>query len=96
MSHRDPLYQLFEQHLYNCLFDEETSDQFVYRVVADYLEHILKTASIPIKVSEFVENDLRDEVREMLLKKTYGHFSLAEFRRVQQDKAPSKELRRQS
>ena len=77
----DPLYSIFEQHLMNALIEEETTEDFVTRVVQDYLGRIGQYGSIPRTFVEVVESDLKDEVLEMLRKKTYGHFSLATFRK---------------
>ena len=85
MKNRDPLYEIFENHLYSSWFEDESNDQFIFRVVTDYMEHLQEIAFIPITSSELVENDLREEVKLMLLKKTYGHFNLAEFRKAQDE-----------
>ncbi|MES2965522.1 MAG: hypothetical protein V4760_16700 [Bdellovibrionota bacterium] len=79
----DPLYYLFEQHLFNALVEDEGTDAFLARVVDDYVMRLIATGTvIPREVLPTIENDLREEVLEMLRKKTYGHFSLADFRRA--------------
>ena len=86
----DPLYSIFEQHLMNALIEEETTEDFVLRVVRDYLGRLDQVGSIPRYFVESIETDLKDEVLEMLRKKTYGHFSLDSFRkteRIRLDKA---------
>lgn len=77
----DPLYSIFEHHLLNALVEEETSDEFVTRVVRDYLLNVSHKAVIMKQHQAMIEEDLRDEVLEMLRKKIYGHFSLADFRK---------------
>lgn len=77
----DPLYSIFEQHLMNALIEEETTEDFVTRVVRDYICRIGHQGSIPRNFVETIETDLKDEVLEMLRKKTYGHFSLDIFRK---------------
>lgn len=79
----DPLYSIFEQHLMNALIEEETTEDFVTRVVRDYLGRIGQSGSIPRNFVETIETDLKDEVLEMLRKRTYGHFSLDSFRKTQ-------------
>lgn len=79
----DPLYSIFEQHLMNALIEEETTEDFVTRVVRDYLGRVGQRGSIPQSFVESVETDLKDEVLEMLRKKTYGHFSLDSYRKSQ-------------
>jgi hypothetical protein len=77
----DPLYRLFEQHLFNAIVEEETADEFLKRVVSDYLDRLTSNGIIPREHLMAIENDLRDEVLEMLRKKTYGHYSLSDFRK---------------
>ncbi len=79
----DPLYVIFEQHLLNALVEEESTEEFVNRVVQDYIAGVSDSASISRQHLPMVEDDLREEVLEMLRKKTYGHYSLKEFRQAQ-------------
>jgi hypothetical protein len=79
----DPLYQLFEQHLLNALVEEESTEEFVNRVVQDYIAGFGEHALISRQHLPMVQDDLREEVMEMLRKKTYGHYSLKEFRKAQ-------------
>ncbi len=78
----DPLYSIFEQHLMNALIEEETTEDFVTRVARDYLGRIGQRGSIPTSFVESIETDLKDEVLEMLRKRTYGHFNLDSYRRT--------------
>lgn len=79
----DPLYLIFEQHLFTALVEEEHVDDFMARVVADYMAHLNVIGTvIPQSLRPTLEQDLRDEVLEMYRKKTYGHYSLAEFRKA--------------
>lgn len=80
----DPLYFVFEQHLYTALVEDETTDAFLERVVADYLGRLNSGGTtVPQTFRETLETDLRDEVLEMLRKKTYGHYNLASYRQAQ-------------
>ncbi len=81
-SQNDQLYAIFEQHLLNALVEEESTEEFLNHVVQDYLMTVTKNGIIPQEVRHTVEDDLREEVLEMLRKKTYGHYSLKEFRRA--------------
>lgn len=92
-THPDMLYNIFEQHLFNALVEEETTDEFLDHVVGDYLARIRKTAIIPQDFSDSIESDLRDEVLEMLRKKIYGHFNLSAYRKAQ---TPPTKKRRES
>jgi calcineurin-like phosphoesterase len=80
-SGHDLLYTLFEQHLFNALVENETSDEFLARVVAEYIKLLSSRGMITREHRSIIEEDLKEEVLEMLRKKTYGHFNLAAFRR---------------
>lgn len=77
----DPLYAFFEQRLYSSDFEDETQEEFIFRVVENYVESLIKKAHIPLNYLTRLQEDLEEEVQEMLQIKTYGHFSLQEFRR---------------
>jgi hypothetical protein len=82
-SGHDLLYTLFEQHLFNALVENETSDEFLGRVVGEYIKLLQSRGTITREHRAMIEDDLREEVLEMLRKKTYGHFNLAAFRKAQ-------------
>ena len=79
---KDPLYLIFEHHLLNCLVENEGTDDFIKRVVQEYIELLNHAGRVPPQQMLALEADLRDEVLEMVRKKTYGHYSLAEFRKT--------------
>ncbi len=81
MPAQDPLYHLFEQHLLNALVENESTEDFLNRVVQDYLGTLDRQGMIPRGQISIIESDLKEEVLEMYRKKTYGHFSLASFRK---------------
>lgn len=90
-SPMDRLYAIFEQHLLNALVEEETTEEFLNRVVHDYLTDLSESTVILDEHRPSIEEDLRDEVLEMLRKKTYGYYSLKEFRKAtHSDAAPTK------
>lgn len=83
LTDNDLLYSIFEHHLFNALVEDESSDEFFKRVVGDYLLELKRLGSqIPREHHASVESDLREEVLEMFRKKTYGHYSLAAFRKA--------------
>lgn len=84
----DLLYTIFEHYLFNALVENETTDEFLTNVVQEYLERLSQHGAISRDHLATIECDLRDEVLEMLRKKTYGHFSLREFRKAHCDKQP--------
>ena len=75
----DPLYIIFEKHLYDNSYD--TPQDFSCAVVGEYVEH-LKTNGLlmPDKQAEQIIEDLLDEVKNMLIKKTYGCLSIEDYK----------------
>jgi hypothetical protein len=93
----DPLYALFEQHLFTALVEEEATDAFIERVVADYMDALQSNGTIiPREHIASLEVDLREEVLEMLRKKTYGHYDLNAYRKANgiEVEAPKEKARR--
>ena len=90
-SQHDPLFSLFEKHLFNALVEDESTDDFINRVVGDYLGHLARTCVIPHQLRPSIEEDLREEVLEMLRKRTYGHYNLQQFRKA--NAAPARKTR---
>lgn len=78
----DKLYELFEQRLYSTDFEPQTQEEFIFRVVEDYVEGLIQSAHIPIHFLQNLQVDLEEEVCEMLKKKTYGFYSIQEFRKA--------------
>ncbi len=79
----DPLYSLFEQHLFTALVEDETTDEFVNRVVIAYMGRLLTDGTVvPKSHRPILESDLKEEVMEMFRKKTYGHFNLSTYRKA--------------
>jgi hypothetical protein len=78
----DLLYSIFEQYLFNALVEDETTDDFLTRVVREYMTRLSSKGSIPREYTSVIEVDLREEVLEMFRKKTYGHFNLKDFRKA--------------
>ena len=87
---KDPLFRIFEQHLYNSMVEDESTAEFLERVVGEYVRCLTQQGTIPHEHRSVIENDLKDEVLEMLRKRTYGHFSLAEFRKSRFSETPVK------
>lgn len=84
----DPLYTIFEQHLYN--FSDHFSGHFsgpqadraqlIEAIVQDYLKQIRKLGlSVPKKLEAHVFEELCLQVNTMLVKKIYGCQTLNEF-----------------
>ncbi len=76
----DPLYTIFEQHLFN--FQDPNSDRksFIEQIVKDYLSHIRKLGlSVPSEWEEHIFEELFFQVNTMLVKKIYGCLTINEF-----------------
>lgn len=85
----DQLFKIFEQHLFNALVEEESTEDFITRVVSDYMDLLQSNNTvIPREYVADLESDLKDEVLEMLRKKTYGHYDLNAFRNAKGIAAP--------
>jgi len=86
---QDPLYIIFERHLYRSSTEGQSTQAFIDAVVQDYLSYLTtQDVHIPAKVRPALLEDLREEVREMTLKKTYGSVSVSEFQDQSQKKSP--------
>ncbi|MBK7960293.1 MAG: hypothetical protein IPK04_03150 [Bdellovibrionales bacterium] len=58
-----------------------TKDVLVRSVSATYFNHLKSHGHIPFEMVKVVLDDLEQEVTEMYLKKTYGHFNLKSYLR---------------
>jgi len=87
----DPLFVIFEHHLY-CFHDSEMDRKtFLGKVVGDYLAHLRRmSVSIPVTLERYVIDELAIQVNTMLLKKIYGFLTIGDF----QKKAPEESRKR--
>ena len=79
----DPLYVIFEQHLYN--FQDSTSDRktFIAGIVGEYIGFLRqKNIAVPKSLEPAIVDELSDQVNLMLTKKIYGCLSIADFTRT--------------
>ena len=91
-SKLDPLYIIFEQHLYNFNDDTDTEAAFVEKVVQDYLRFLETTGSIVApKLKNMIAEELKDQVENMLKKKLYGFSSMEDF--ICEQQKPKKRAR---
>ncbi len=77
---QDPLYTIFEQHLFN--FQDPNSDRnvFVETVIQDYLSHMRRLGlSIPVEWEHQIFEELFFQVNSMLVKKIYGCQTIDEY-----------------
>lgn len=97
----DPLYTIFERHLYD--FDDESnsvnindekSNELIDRVVADYLKFLVsKKVTVPPRWKGQIEIELKEQVKQMLIKKIYGCLSVNEFVQKQKDRETKQKRR---
>lgn len=93
----DPLYTIFEQHLYN--FQDSDSDRktFIVNIVKDYLNHLSKmNIVIPKSLEASVLEELADQVNSMLVKKIYGCLTIEDFQKKASAPARKQAKRRYS
>ncbi|MGK5082756.1 hypothetical protein WDW37_05565 [Bdellovibrionota bacterium FG-1] len=78
----DPLYVIFEQHLYN--FQESDADRrtFIGNIINDYLTYLRKmNIAIPKSLESSIVEELAGQVNSMLVKKIYGCLSIDDYRK---------------
>jgi hypothetical protein len=78
----DPLYVIFEQHLFN--FQESDADRktFIVNIVNDYLTYLRKMRIvIPKSLESAIVEELAGQVNTMLVKKIYGCLSIEDYRK---------------
>src|SRR5947209_2318604 len=87
----DPLYIIFEQHLYNFQNSDLGRKEFIDNVLQDYLSYLRKRKiSVPKGYEGPIAEELFHQVHAMLVKKIYGCYSVKDF----QEGAGWKERRR--
>ena len=80
--YRKALNSIVEEYLYK--FDqlaEISMEQLADKVALDYLDQLKKTATIPFKMIETIQEDLKLEALEIVRIRTYGFSSLREFQK---------------
>jgi hypothetical protein len=69
----DPLYVIFEQHLFNFADPDSDRKTFITQVVTDYLSYLRKNNIIvPKSLEQPIVEELGVQVNTMLVKKIYG------------------------
>lgn len=87
----DPLYTIFEQHLYN--FQDSDTDRrtFIGNVVQEYFAYLRKlNIVVPKSLEGPVFDEIASQVNTMLVKKIYGCLTIADY----QKKIPAQLKRR--
>lgn len=75
---QDPLHEILERHLFRSSTENETSTHMIDMVVQDYLKYLESQAvHIPAAYKEILIEDLKEEVKELTIRKTYGAISIS-------------------
>jgi hypothetical protein len=78
----DPLYVIFEQHLFSFQDPETDRRSFISKVVTEYLSYLRRlNISVPRSLEQPIVDELSEQVNAMLVKKIYGCLSIEEFRK---------------
>lgn len=90
----EALYTIFEKHLYDFEDDNDESEQlFIDRIVLDYLKYLTsQQVAIPRRWARQIIDELRDQVKKMLIKKMYGCLSIEEFLGKQGDRSKQQKV----
>jgi hypothetical protein len=78
----DPLYVIFEQHLYN--FQDSDSDRrtFINNIIQDYFSYLRKqNITVPKSLESAIGDELYTQVSHMLVKKIYGCLSIDDYQK---------------
>lgn len=82
MKKIDPLYLIFEQHLYNFQDSDTDRPTFIANVAKEYLSYLRKLKlSVPQSLESLFLEEVSSQVHTMLLKKIYGCLSIEEYRK---------------
>ena len=78
----DPLYVIFEQHLFNFQDPDLDRKTFVGNVLNDYFSYLRKASIVvPKSLEPMISEELTEQVQMMLIKKIYGCLSIHEYQR---------------
>ena len=79
-TNQDPLYTIFEQHLFNFQDPNADRETFILGIVKDYISQVRKLGlSIPAVMEEHIYEELCLQVSHMLVKKIYGCLTINEY-----------------
>lgn len=77
----DPLYVIFEQHLYNFQDSELDRKTFIGNIISEYFAYLRqKKIVVPKSLEPAIAEELYAQINTMLVKKIYGCLSIQEYR----------------
>lgn len=89
------LYTIFEKHLYDFDDTEESQEAFIDKIVNDYMKFMMaQGVAMPRRWQMQIFEEVRDQVRKMLVKKMYGCLSIEEFVMGQGDRSAKRKVSR--
>lgn len=78
----DPLYVIFEEHLYNFQDSELDRKTFIQNVLRDYFSYLRKMrVTVPRSLEQPITEELSTQVHTMLVKKIYGCLSIQDYQK---------------
>jgi hypothetical protein len=82
MKQVDPLFTIFEQHLYNFQDSDTDRKTFIGNVIHEYLTYLRKMSIVvPRSLEPSIIEELAAQVNTMLVKKIYGCLSIEDFQK---------------
>ena len=79
----DPLFVIFEQHLFNFQDPEIDRKTLIGRIVTDYLSYLRKkNITVPRSLEQPIVEELSHQVNVMLVKKIYGCLTLQGYQQA--------------
>jgi hypothetical protein len=85
-SQVDPLYVIFEQHLYNFQDSDLDRKAFIENVLKDYLSFLRRqNIVIPKALEASILEEFSSQVHTMLMKKIYGFLTIQDYAKQSND-----------
>jgi tRNA A37 N6-isopentenylltransferase MiaA len=83
----DDLFEIFRRKFDALDPETQRSEDLIVETVQEYMERLLLRGDIPLHFLQGIQDDLTEEVRDMLRKKTYGHMDLKSYKSSQKPKS---------
>ena len=68
----DQLFEIFDRHVQEGKWRSLAEEEFIFRIVEEYVMELIRIGHIPIHYLENIREDLEAKMLEMFRKKTYG------------------------
>lgn len=76
----DPLFDILQKQIHSSDPETMNETQVIYETVAAYILYLMGQGNIPHDNLDELEDDVKEEVRLMYRKITYGSLSLKDYR----------------